>query len=76
VVTVFGLQLGRILGGAMIVEQVFGYPGMGRLVLQAISYRDYPVVQVFVIIAAVVVTAANLFTDIAYMILDPRIRYE
>jgi peptide/nickel transport system permease protein len=76
VVTVLGLQIGRILGGAMIVEQVFGYPGMGRLVLQAIANRDYAVVQAFVIIAALVVTGANLSTDIAYMILDPRIRYE
>ncbi len=76
VVTVLGLQLGRILGGAMIIEQVYSYPGMGRLVLQAISNRDYAVVQVFVIIAALVVIVANLLTDIAYMMLDPRIRYE
>jgi peptide/nickel transport system permease protein len=76
VVTVLGLQLGRILSGAMIIEQVFAYPGMGRLALYAISSRDYAVVQVFVMLAAVMVTLANLLADVAYILLDPRIRYE
>jgi peptide/nickel transport system permease protein len=75
VVTVVGLQFGAFMGGAVITEAIFDYPGLGRLLLQAILQRDYTVVQgtiLFVVTAFVVI---NLLTDLLYAILDPRIRY-
>jgi len=75
VVTVFGLQVGTLLAGAIITETVFAWPGMGLLAIQAVRDRDVPVVQAFVIIAAVVVLIVNLGVDLAYGYLDPRIRY-
>lgn len=75
VITVVGLQVGVLLGGAVITEQVFGYPGMGRLALQAVVNRDYPVVQVFVMLSALVIVGANLLVDLLYTVVDPRIRY-
>jgi peptide/nickel transport system permease protein len=73
-VTVIGLQMGWLLGGAVISEVVFAYPGMGRLAVTAISYRDVPVVQSFVMITATLVVMINLGVDIVYSWLDPRIR--
>ncbi len=75
VVTVIGLQVGRLLGGAVVVEVIFSIPGMGRLAVDAISYREFPIVQAVVMVMAVAVTTANLATDILYAYLDPRIRY-
>jgi peptide/nickel transport system permease protein len=75
VVTVVGLQFGAFMGGAVITEAIFDYPGLGRMLLQAILTRDYTVVQgtiLFVVVAFVVI---NLLTDLAYALLDPRIRY-
>ena len=75
VVTVVGLQFGAFMGGAVITEAIFDYPGLGRMLLQAILQRDYTVVQgtiLFVVSAFVVI---NLLTDLAYAFLDPRIRY-
>ena len=75
VVTVVGLQFGAFMGGAVITEAIFDYPGLGRMLLQAIVTRDYTVVQgtiLFVVVAFVVI---NLVTDLAYALLDPRIRY-
>jgi peptide/nickel transport system permease protein len=75
VVTVLGLQFGAFMGGAVITEAIFDYPGLGRMLLQAILTRDYTVVQgtiLFVVSAFVVI---NLLTDLAYAYLDPRIRY-
>jgi peptide/nickel transport system permease protein len=75
VVTVLGLQFGAFMGGAVITEAIFDYPGLGRMLLQAILTRDYTVVQgtiLFVVCAFVVI---NLLTDLAYAFLDPRIRY-
>jgi peptide/nickel transport system permease protein len=74
-VTVLGLQFGFLMGGAVIIEQVFAYPGVGWLVLIAVSQRDYPVVQGVVLIVAAVFALANLLVDIAYTWLNPRIRY-
>jgi peptide/nickel transport system permease protein len=74
VVTVIGLQMGWLLGGAVISEVVFAYPGMGRLAVTAIGYRDVPVIQSFVAITAVIVVTINLSVDIIYSWLDPRIR--
>lgn len=76
VVTVVGLSAGYLLGGAVIVEQVFAYPGLGRLVYQSISNRDVAVVQAFVILISLVVLAINLTVDLVYTVLDPRVRYE
>jgi peptide/nickel transport system permease protein len=74
VVTVIGLQMGWLLGGAVISEVIFAYPGMGRLAVTAISYRDVPVIQSFVTITGVIVVIVNLCVDILYRQLDPRIR--
>ena len=74
VITVIGLQMGWLLGGAVISEVVFAYPGMGRLAVTAISYRDVPVIQSFVAITALIVVVINLGVDIVYSWLDPRIR--
>lgn len=74
VVTMVGLQVGWLLGGAVISEVVFAYPGIGRLAVTAISYRDLPVIQSFVAITSLIVVLINLFMDILYSWLDPRIR--
>lgn len=74
VITLIGLQMGWLLGGAVIAEVVFAYPGMGRLAVTAISNRDVPVIQSFVAISALIVVVINLGLDIMYSWLDPRIR--
>lgn len=74
VVTVLGLQIGVLIGGAVITETVFAYPGMGLLVVNSIIGRDFPVVQAFVVVTAVTVVILNLAVDILYFYLDPRIR--
>ncbi len=73
--SILGVQIGYLLSGAVIVEQVFAYPGMGRLVLQAVGNRDVPVVQAFVFVVALLVVAVNLLVDVLYTLVDPRIRY-
>lgn len=75
VVTVIGLQLGQILGGVVVVEEVFALPGMGRGILQALFERDYPVVQAGVLIIAAMLMLLNLGVDLLYAVFDPRIRY-
>ena len=75
VVTVFGLQVGRIFAGAVVIETLFGIPGMGNFMVQAIFARDFMVVQGSVLIMALAVLSANLITDLLYAWLDPRIRY-
>ncbi len=74
VVTVLGLQIGASLSGAIITEAVFGWPGIGRLLVDAISTRDFPVVQGVVIFATAAFIVVNLIVDVAYKVLDPRIR--
>ena len=74
VVTLVGLQIGAILGGAVIVETVFSWPGVGRLTVEAIQSRDYPLVQGCVLLIAVVYVVINLLTDLVYGLIDPRIR--
>lgn len=74
-ITVVGLNLGTLLGGTVIVEQIFALPGMGQLMLQAINTRDATVVQGCVVVFAVVAVLANLIADLLYAVLDPRIRY-
>ncbi|MCB0047864.1 MAG: ABC transporter permease [Caldilineaceae bacterium] len=75
-VTIIGIQVGVLMGGAIVTEYVFAYPGLGRLVLEAISARDFPVVQASVLFIAVTISVVNLLVDISYVILDPRIRYD
>jgi ABC-type dipeptide/oligopeptide/nickel transport system permease component len=75
VVTIIGLQLGSVLTGTIITETIFAWPGVGRLLIQAINFRDYPLVQGCVLLIAVTYVAANLVVDVAYAWLDPRIRY-
>jgi peptide/nickel transport system permease protein len=74
-VTVIGLNFGRLLGGAVVIETVFNLPGVGRLIVLAIAQRDFPVVQAAVLYIAVLYTVINLITDLSYVVLDPRLRY-
>ena len=76
VITVVGLQFGFMLGGAVATETVFGRPGLGRTLAEAIVYKDYPVVQGMVIVSAALYTVVNLAVDLAYGYLDPRIHHE
>ncbi len=76
VVTVVGMRMGFLIGGAVITEKVFAYPGVGRLALQALSYRDFPVIQAFIAVIALLVAGLNLVVDILYGWLDPRIRVQ
>ncbi len=71
--TVVGLQLGALVGGAVVTETVFGLPGVGRLAVDAIQGRDFPLVQGVVLLVAVAVTLANLLVDLTYAVLDPRV---
>lgn len=75
-ITFVGIEVGRLMAGAFVVEQIFTWPGMGSLALDAINSRDYPVVQAFAITVAIVVLAGNLVADLAYGVADPRIRLE
>jgi ABC-type dipeptide/oligopeptide/nickel transport system permease component len=75
VLTVIGLQIGTLLGGAVITESVFAWPGMGKLVVDAIFFRDFPVVQTILILSATVFVLINLVVDLLYTVIDPRIRY-
>ena len=76
IATVLGLQFGAVLTGAVITETIFAWPGVGRLLIQSISFRDYPLVQGCVLLIAVTYVSVNLLTDLLYGVLDPRIRYE
>ena len=76
IVTVVGLQFGAVLTGAVITETIFAWPGVGRLLIQSITFRDYPLVQGCILMIAVTYVAMNLLTDVLYGLLDPRIRYE
>jgi peptide/nickel transport system permease protein len=75
VVTVVGLQFGALLGGAVIIEQVFSIPGLGRFALEGINLRDYPVVQGAVLVIAGAFVLVNLLVDTIYALIDPRVRY-
>lgn len=75
VVTILGLRIGALISGSVIVETIFAWPGVGRLIIQAINVSDFPVVQAAILLTASAVVFANLLTDIAYMFIDPRIRY-
>lgn len=76
VVTIVGLQLGAVLTGTIITETIFAWPGVGRLLIQAISFRDYPLVQGCILLISVTYVTMNLLVDLVYAWLDPRIRYQ
>ena len=74
IITIVGLSFGTLLGGSVVIETIFSYPGIGKLAMDAISDRDYTVVQGFVLICATVYSLVNLGTDIVYSVLDPRVK--
>jgi peptide/nickel transport system permease protein len=74
-VSVIGVQFGYMLGGSIIIEAVFAWPGIGQLLEQAIGWRDYPLIVAIAVFTSLVVLAINLLTDVAYAVIDPRIRY-
>jgi peptide/nickel transport system permease protein len=74
-VSVIGVQFGYMLGGSIYIEAIFSWPGMGGLLEQSIGWRDFPLVQAIAVFTSVIVLALNIFTDLAYSIIDPRIRY-
>jgi peptide/nickel transport system permease protein len=76
VVTVLGLQFAQLLGGAVVTETIFAWPGLGRLVVEAIFNRDFPIVQGVVLVVSLVFVLVNVLVDVAYVIIDPRIRVE
>lgn len=76
VVTVMGMQVGHLLAGAVIIETIFAWPGVGKFLVDGIYARDYPVIQGFVLIIALFFVLSNLVVDILYTFLDPRIRYD
>ncbi|MCZ8534159.1 ABC transporter permease [Psychrobacillus psychrodurans] len=76
VLTVIGLQTGLLLGGAILTETIFGWPGIGRYIYEAISFRDYPVIQSGILVVAFIFVMINLFVDILYGLVDPRIKYD
>jgi ABC-type dipeptide/oligopeptide/nickel transport system permease component len=76
IVTVLGLQFGAVLTGAVITETIFAWPGVGRLLIQSITFRDYPLVQGCILLIAITYVSVSLATDLVYGFLDPRIRYD
>jgi peptide/nickel transport system permease protein len=75
VVTVIGIEFAFLIGGLVVTETVFNLPGVARFLVQAILWRDYPIVQNLVMFIAIVVIFSNLFVDMLYGVLDPRVRY-
>lgn len=75
IVTLIGYRIGFLLSGTIVIETVFGWPGIGRLLFQAIGTRDYALVQAITLLGATLVVLANLVTDLAYVFIDPRVRY-
>jgi len=75
ILTILGLQVGYVLGGAVLVEEVFGWPGVGTLAVNAILARDFPLVQGITLLVALTYVLVNLVTDVLYTLVDPRISY-
>ena len=76
VITIIGMQLPILVGGSVIIEQIFVLPGIGRLLLDALSQRDYPLISGITLVLATFVVVVNLFVDLTYGWLDPRIHYQ
>lgn len=75
VVTLLGMRIGRLIGGIVVVEMIFSLPGIGRLLMNAVLFQDYPVLQTGIVLVSFAVTTMNLMADLSYSFLDPRIRY-
>ena len=75
-VTVIGIEAAFLIGGLIVTETVFNIPGVARFLVEAIRWRDYPIVQNLVMFIAIVVVTVNFLVDMVYMVLDPRIKYE
>lgn len=75
-VSIFGLQFGALIGGTVVIETIFAIPGIGQLLFQSITARDYPIVQAITVITAFLVIVVNLIVDLSYSFLDPRVSYE
>jgi ABC-type dipeptide/oligopeptide/nickel transport system permease component len=74
IITILGLQFGTLLAGTIVTETIFSWPGIGRLTVQAISSRDYPLLQGCILVIALSYVLVNLFTDFLYAFIDPRVR--
>ena len=75
IITLISLSIGSLMGGTAVIESIFVWPGIGRLALNAISNRDYPVIQGFVLWMAIIFVLVNLITDLLYRVIDPRIEH-
>src|SRR5262249_31946626 len=75
-ITVIGIQIPALFAGAVVVEQIFSWPGMGQMALASITQRDYPVLTGFIVVLAMLVLISNLLADVAYAVVDPRIRLQ
>jgi peptide/nickel transport system permease protein len=75
-ITVFSINLGYLIGGTVIVEQIYGIPGLGSLLISSISTRDYSIIQLVTLLLALFVVVANLLTDLAYVVFDPRVELQ
>ena len=76
IATIIGTYIPNLLAGAVFIETIFTWPGMGRLFVESVNARDYPVVMGLTLILAIIILTANLLTDLTYALIDPRIRYE
>lgn len=76
VITLIGLRLPHLISGSFVIETIYAWPGAGRLIIQAAKNRDFPVLQYAVFVTAILVIVANLLVDLAYGLLDPRIKYD
>jgi ABC-type dipeptide/oligopeptide/nickel transport system permease component len=76
ILTILGLQFGTLLAGTIVTESIFAWPGIGRLAVQAITARDYPLLQGCILLIAVSYVLVNLLTDFVYAVVDPRVRLE
>ena len=75
IITIIGLSLPELVGGAVIIETVFSWPGLGNMMVEAVQQRDYPMIMGLSLVVAVFVLMANLLTDVMYAVADPRVRY-
>lgn len=75
VITVIGMEFGTLLGGAVVTETIFAWPGIGRLMIQAVNNRDFPLVQACVLVISFIFVLVNFIVDISYSLFDPRIKY-
>jgi peptide/nickel transport system permease protein len=76
VITIIGSYVPNLLGGAVFIESIYSWPGMGRLFVDGVEARDYPLIMGLILVLAIVILLVNLLTDIAYALVDPRVRYD